>query len=99
MPGRGLGTACLGDSCCLQGLLQHHFASTPWLLDMCRERGILAVKKWGSSLGGDGETETCRNEPVAELLRGRRREGYLHGDTGPSSVWFMLCNAASTCHE
>lgn len=82
MPGRGLGTVvCLGDSHCFQGLLQHPFASTPWLPDRCKEQGILAVKKWGSSSGKDGETETCRNEPVAEQLCGKRRKGYLHGDT------------------
>lgn len=60
--------------------------STPWLLDRCREQGIPAVKKQGSSFREDGETETYKNEPVAELLCGKRREMGTAGDTGPSSV-------------
>lgn len=44
----------------------------------------------------------CRIEPVAELLGGgERRDAVMGtaGDTGPSSVQFMLCSAASTFHE
>lgn len=58
MPGRGLGmVCCLGGSCCLRGLLQHLFTPPPWLVDRYGEGGKLPVKKWGSSLGGDGKNE------------------------------------------
>lgn len=47
------------------------------------------MKKWSSSLGEDEETEMCRNEPVAELLCGKRRRDTCMGtagDTGLPSV-------------